>query len=181
MSASVWIINLVVLGAVYESDLGHRKVTWFRALRPLLLTGVIISFYLSGIATRDDALAFELLLPALGIALGLCAGSLFKVTLGPDRRAWTRAGAAYALLWAAVVGGRLAFAYATANSGQLRHWLATHHITSAAVTDGLIFMAVAMLLTRTVVLVVRARAIQPHEALAVVSTGRQTATPAASR
>jgi hypothetical protein len=180
MSASVWIINLVVLGAVYESDLGHRKVTWFRALRPILLTGVIISFYLTGAATRGDALAFELLLPVLGIALGLCGGSLFEVTIGADGRPWTRAGAAYALLWAAVVGARLAFGYATTNSYQLQHWLATHHITSAAITDGLIFMALTMLLTRTVVLVLRARAVRSRQA-DPVSNGRQVISPATTR
>jgi hypothetical protein len=179
MSASVWIINLAVLGAVYESDLGYRKVTWFRGLRPILLTGVIIAFYLTGIATRGDALAFELLLPALGIALGVCVASLFKVTIGAGRTAWTRAGAAYALLWAAVVGARLAFAYATTNSDHLRHWLATYHITSAAITDGLIFMAVAMLLTRTVVLVVRARAVRSHHAITAVANDRPTVSPAA--
>jgi hypothetical protein len=181
MSASVWIINLVVLGAVYESDLGHRKITWFRVIRPILLTGVIVSFNLTGVATRGDALAFELLLPVLGIVLGVCAGSLFKVTLGPDERGWTRAGSTYALLWAAVIGARLAFAYATSNSHQVQHWLATHHITPAAITDGLIFMAVAMLLTRTVVLVVRGRVVRSRPEVATVPDVRPTVSPATTR
>jgi hypothetical protein len=181
MSASVWIINLVVLGAVYESDLGYRKITWFRVVRPILLTGVIVSFYLTGIATRGDAPAFELLLPAMGMALGVCVASLFKVTLGPDGSAWTRAGAAYALLWAAVIGARLAFAYATSNSHQLQHWLATRTITPAAVTDGLIFMAVAMMLTRTVALVVRARVVRSHRAVPAVSDGRQAISSVTTR
>jgi hypothetical protein len=42
MPASVWIINLVVLGAVYEADLGHRKITLFRLVRPLLLAAGIV-------------------------------------------------------------------------------------------------------------------------------------------
>jgi hypothetical protein len=181
MSSSVWIINLVVLGAVYESDLGHRKITWFRTLRPILLTGVIVSFYLAGVATRSDALAFELLLPVFGIFLGVCAASLFMVTFEPDGRTWTRAGIAYALLWAAVIGARLAFAYATTHSHQLQHLLAIHHITSAAITDGLIFMAVAMLLTRTGALVVKARVVRSSHGITAISDGRQSISPAATR
>ena len=38
-------------------------------------------------------------------------------------------------------------------------WLGTHHITSAAVTDALIFMAAGMLLARTGTLLARAAAL----------------------
>jgi hypothetical protein len=38
-------------------------------------------------------------------------------------------------------------------------WLGTHHITSDAITDALIFMAVGMLLTRTATLRLRAAAL----------------------
>jgi hypothetical protein len=46
--ASVWIINLVVLTAVLEADLGRRRITWFRLARPLVLAGVIIAFTSKG-------------------------------------------------------------------------------------------------------------------------------------
>ena len=42
MPASVWILNLVVLGAVLEADLGRRKISRFRVLRPLL-TAILVN------------------------------------------------------------------------------------------------------------------------------------------
>jgi Domain of unknown function (DUF4062) len=62
---------------------------------------------------------------------------------------WSQAGITYALLWILVIGARIGFAYATSHSRSVQVWLGTHHITSDAVTDALIFMAVGMLLTRT--------------------------------
>jgi hypothetical protein len=50
-----------------------------------------------------------------------------------------------------VIGARALFSYGANHwfSHQLGSWLTTNSIPSAAITDGLIFMAVAMLLTRT--------------------------------
>ena len=157
MPASVWIINLVVLTAVLEADLGRRKITWFRLARPVLLAGVIIAFYLKGVAGSGSALALELGLAILGVALGLAAGAIFRVSRDADGFPRSQAGAWYAALWAAVISGRIGFAYATSHSHALQVWLGTHHITSAALTDALIFMAAGMLLARTATLVVRSR------------------------
>ncbi len=156
MSASVWIINLVVLTAVLEADLGRRKITWFQLARPVVLAGVIISFYLKGLAGRGNGLAAELVLAGLGIVLGLTAGAMFRV-FRENGRPWSQAGSAYAALWAVVIGARIGFAYATSHSHSLQVWLGTHHITPAALTDALIFMAAGMLLARTGTLIVRAR------------------------
>ncbi len=75
-------------------------------------------------------------------------------TLGPAAAAW-----GYALLWTAVVGARAAFSYGAEHwfGNQLGSWMAASNILGAAITDGLIFMAVAMVLTRTIGLAVRAR------------------------
>ncbi len=160
MSSSVWIINLVVLGVVLEADLGCRKITWFRLARPVIVAGAIVIYYLTKtpVATRSGGLAFELALAALGIVLGLAAGLMFRVFR--DRGIpWSQAGVAYALLWIVVVGARIGFAEAASRSHSVQVWLGTHHITSDAVTDALIFMAVGMLLTRTATLRLRAAAL----------------------
>ena len=163
VAASVWIINLIVLTAVLEADLGHRRITWFRLTRPLLLAGVIIAFYLKGVASGGSGLTLELTLGGAGIGLGLLAGAIFGVYRDPAGSARSRAGFAYAALWAAVIGARIGFAYASSHAHSVQTWLGTHQITSAALTDALIFMAAGMLLARTATLLLRERALPPDD------------------
>jgi hypothetical protein len=83
---------------------------------------------------------------------------VLTVWLLRNSRAVSRAGAPYALLWTVVVGARAAFSYGSAHwfSHPLVSWAIANQVTLAAITDGLIFMAVAMVLVRTVGLGVRA-------------------------
>jgi hypothetical protein len=71
----------------------------------------------------------------------------------------SRVGLAYAALWTSVIGARAAFSYGSTHwfSHSLTTWMTNHSVTSAAITDALIFMAVTMLLTRTIGMAVRAR------------------------
>jgi hypothetical protein len=169
--ASVWIINLVVLTVVMEADLGTRKITWMRLARPVVLGGVIISFYLKGIAGGGDGLAIELALAAVGIVLGLAAGAIFSVFRDAKGFVRSKAGAGYSALWVCVISARIGFAYATSHSRSLQIWLGTHHITGAALTDALIFMAAGMLLARTFTLLARSR--QLPQAVPAPGAGRR--------
>ena len=177
MPASVWIINLVVLGVVLEADLGRRKITVRRLARPVVVAGAIVIYYLTRtpVATHGGGLAFELALAALGIVLGLAAGLIFRV-FRQGGIPWSQAGASYALLWIVVIGARIGFAYATTHSHSVQVWLGTHHITADAVTDALIFMAVGMLLVRTGTLRLRAVALRADAS----DTGPIMRPPAAS-
>ena len=79
------------------------------------------------------------------------------------------AGWGYAVLWTAVIGARALFSYGAYHwfANQLGSWLAANSILGAAITDGLIFMAVVMLLTRTAGLRIRARRLPAAAAVPV--------------
>jgi hypothetical protein len=172
MLTNALIINGLVLLAVLESDLGPaRKLSRFRLLRPLLLSVSIVPMFLEAIATHGIGLALEIGGGVAGALLGLTAVSLMSVRRQPATgRLVTRAGAAYAALWVAVIAARSCFSIGAVHwfNHPLTTWMANHQVTGAAITDTLIIMAVAMTLARTLSLAVRGNQIRRHVAIVPV-------------
>lgn len=155
------IVNAIVLAAVLEGDLGsHRKITPFRLLRPILVTAAIVPLFLAKVTTHGGGLAVELAGVAAGLAGGLIALALMRVyRREPAGRPVSAAGWGYALFWTAVIGARALFSYGAPHwfSPQLAQWMTAHTVGAGALTDGLIFMAVTMVLARTIGLTARSR------------------------
>ena len=174
------IVNAAVLAATLHADLGgHRKIGPMRLLRPALLSAGIIPLFIDPVVTHGAGVAVELAGVAAGALGGLAAIALTRVYRSPRTgKPVSRAGWAYAALWTLVIGARAAFSYGAAHwfPAQLTAWCMAHQVTGGAITDGLIFMAVAMVLTRTIGLGARAaalgtRAAGGHDATVPVATG----------
>jgi hypothetical protein len=147
------IVNGVVLATVLASDLGSaRKIGPMRLLRPVIAAAVIIPLFVDRPVTHGTGLSVELAGIVAGLLGGLAAAALMGVYRSPDTgKPVSRAGWPYAILWIVVIGARAAFSWGAAHWFQdsIVSWAITNQVSVAAITDGLIFMAIAMVLVRT--------------------------------
>jgi hypothetical protein len=155
------IINAAVLISVLEGDFGpHRKIGRFRILRPLITVALVIPLFIERPVTHGNGLLVELAGVAAGLFCGLVATALIRVYRSPRTgQPASAAGLPYAMVWTVVVAARAAFSYGTAHwfGAQIDQWCLAHQVAGAAITDGLIFMAITMVLVRTTSLATRSR------------------------
>ena len=163
------IVNGVVLATVLATDLGPaRKIGPFRLWRPVIAAAVIVPLFVSRPVTHGNGLIVEIAGVIAGLLGGLAAMALMGVYRSPDTgKPVSSAGVPYAVLWTAIIGARAAFSYGAAHwfTAPLVSWAITNQVSAAAITDGLIFMALAMVLIRTAGLGIRASRL-PAPALA---------------
>jgi hypothetical protein len=154
------IVNALVLFATLEADFGrHRKVGVFRLLRTPLTVAAVIPLFLVRPVTHGNGLLVELAGLAAGLLCGLVITALMRVYRSPKTgKPVTAAGLPYAIVLTLIVGARAAFTFGAVHwfPAQFGLWCVAHQVTVAAITDGLIFMAIAMVLTRTASLAARA-------------------------
>jgi hypothetical protein len=154
------IVNGVVLATVLASDLGPaRKIGPMRLLRPVIAAAVIIPLFVDRPVTSGNGLMVEIAGVVAGVLGGLAAAGLMGVYRSPDTgKPVSRAGTPYAILWTVIIGARALFSYGSAHwfEGPVVSWAIANQISLAAFTDGLIFMAIAMVLVRSLLLGVRA-------------------------
>jgi len=147
------IVNGVVLATVLATDLGPaRKIGRMRLLRPVIAAAVIIPLFVDQPVSHGTGLVVEIAGAVAGLLGGLAAVALMKVYRSPTTgQPVSRAGTPYAIFWTVVIGARAAFSYGSAHwfEPQIVSWAIANQVSLAAITDGLIFMAVVMVLVRT--------------------------------
>lgn len=158
--ADAMIINGIVLATVLATDVGPaRKIGAARLLRPVIAAAVIIPIFIKAPDTHGNSLAVEIAGIAAGVLGGLIAAALIRVYRSPATgKPVSAAGWPYAAFWTVIVGARAAFSWGAAHwfTASLVSWGVAHQVTEAALTDGLIFMAVTMVIVRAAGLAVRA-------------------------
>jgi hypothetical protein len=163
------IVNGVVLATVLASDVGPaRKIGTMRLLRPVIAAAVIIPIFVKSPVTHGTGLAVEIAGVAAGLLGGLAAAAMMRIYRSPETgRPVSAAGWPYVIFWTLIVGARAAFSYGAAHwfTDSIVTWAIANKVTEAAITDGLIFMAVVMVVMRTAVMAVRASRLRDQAAV----------------
>jgi hypothetical protein len=152
MSTTQWILNIALLAWVLLRNLGSRPLDRSFVTIPLLVVAVAGGIYLRDVPTAGNDVWLDVTFAAAGLVLGAVATALTRVRVEAGRTVVT-AGAAFAGLWIAVIGGRVLFAEWANGAGSrtIGRFSVEHLITGAdAWTAAFVLMALAMVLSRVV-------------------------------
>ncbi len=174
MTTSQYFLNLALLAWILSSNLGVRTLTRRRITLPLFIVASAGWFFLNDMPSLGNDGQLELVGLATGVALGAVAAFTVRVHRDGERIV-TSAGAAFAAIWALVIGGRVIFAYGAEHwfSRAIGEFSRSHLITGAdAWTAAFVLMALAMVVSRLAVTGVRAarlsnRLVRPEGAVAL--------------
>ena len=183
MPASVWIPSVVFIVIVLWSDLGRRKLTILRLVRPFLGAAIVVPFFIKGASGSGTGLGIEAAGVVAGLAVGACTTMFMRVGRDPQTgRAVSVAGFGYATAWVVITLARLAFAYGANHwfTDQLGAWLVASDVSVGALTDSIIFFSIAVLLGRTGLLAARAHASAAATAPAPGTVGAETSAASSS-
>ncbi|MGK4578824.1 hypothetical protein [Kitasatospora sp. HPMI-4] len=161
---SGFMITLVVSGTVLvvilASDLGRRRITTMRLIRPLIAVAVVMVLFFHTPKLDGNDLSLQLVGVGIGVILGLTAGAMLPAHRDSSGQVYTRAGVLYALFWLVMSAARVLFVYG------IEHWYTADIIKFAVkyrisgpevFSNSLVLMALATVLARTVVVMNRRR------------------------
>ena len=159
MTTAEIIINLTILAFVVIMQLGTRVVDRWRFIIPLIVVAAVGASYLGDAPTAGHDVAFYLAAAAAGTLLGLVAAAFVRIRPDNAGRITARAGAAFLAVWLVAIGGRMVFAWAatqTSFSTTVGQFSREQLITGQpAWRAAFVIMALAMVLSRLLVLAVR--------------------------
>ena len=145
------VLNLAILAITLESDVGLRKIRWFRVLRPAVSALIAVPFFLRGIDTSPWGLLLEAVALLLGLALGYGACRLMRFCTDPaGHQPRTQGGWGYALAWSAVTGLKILLTYAVITwfPRDVGQFMAAHQLTPDSIRAAFIFLALGSPLVR---------------------------------
>ncbi len=157
MALAFLVLNAFILLVTLESDLGRRKIGWFRVLRPLVGAMIAVPFFFKGIALSGTGLWLEIAALVVGVATGFAACLPMRFEYDArSGRTFSRAGIGYAAAWLAIAAAKAAASYGAQSwfAIDLGRWMAENHVTVEAVRAAFIFLSLGAPVTRPIVLFV---------------------------
>ncbi|MET9697766.1 hypothetical protein ABZY31_12650 [Streptomyces sp. NPDC006529] len=161
------IASSVILVIILSTDLGTRKVTNMRLLRSIIAVAIVIALFVHTLPLGGNDPWLQLAGIGAGVVFGLIAAVLLPAHRGSDGEIYTKGGITYAIVWTLMSASRVLFAYGS------EHWFTEDVIRFSienklsgqdVYSNAFVFMALAMVLVRTAVLLGKRRRLRGAQA-----------------
>ena len=161
MTTTEYLLNAALILVVVRQLRGKRLIG-SAIYVPLGICAYVGFTYLRSIPTYGNDLTLVLIGSLAGVTLGTLCGLVTLVYPDRDGIPFAKATGAAAVLWILGVGSRIAFSlYAQHGGGPtIEHFSIAHSLSPEAWVAGFVLMAILEALSRTVVLLVRARRLE---------------------
>jgi hypothetical protein len=129
------ILFLGLAGFIIATQVGRHPMSLHRLLMPIIATVGVGFYYLKGVPTAGGDLDFEIVCSLVGAGFRFLAAGFVRIERSAaNGNIMTQAGLAYAAVWAGILGGRLAFAWAASNPWRqaVGQFSVSHSVTGEA-------------------------------------------------
>ncbi|WP_431044266.1 hypothetical protein ACQUSR_21750 [Streptomyces sp. P1-3] len=166
---SALVASGTILIIILATDIGRRRITTMRMVRSVIAVAVVIAIFVHSLPTQGNDLSLQLVGVGVGVICGLIAGTLLPAYRHESGEIYTIGGIGYALVWVVLSCGRIVFAYGA------EHWFTADLIRFSienkisgedTYANAFVFMSLAMVLTRTAVLLTKMRKVRAASAQA---------------
>ncbi|KIF05563.1 hypothetical protein PL81_12495 [Streptomyces sp. RSD-27] len=157
----------VILVIILSTDLGTRQITTMRLLRSIIAIAIVIALFVHTLPLGGNDPWLQLAGIAAGAVFGLIAATLLPAHRGSDGEVYTRGGIAYAIVWTLMSASRVLFAYGSEHwftQGVIRFSIENKLSGQDVYSNAFVFMALAMVLTRTALLLAKRRRLRGTKA-----------------
>lgn len=159
MSTALTVLNIAIVVVLLARDWGHRRITLFGLLRPLILAAVVVPFVMPGWDFTGRGLLLVVGAAVIGALLGILTCTFMRVSVDANGRGWTDAGIAYAVAWVVIAGARQLFIYG------VQHWftrdvgkfLVDNHISVNSFADAILLLTLGTMIANRLTILVRSR------------------------
>lgn len=160
MTTFDYLLNISLV-ALVVLQLRGRRLDRRGLLLPLALVAWAASQYLHGIPTTGNDSVLVTLGIGAGLALGISSARLTRLNVDKDGVPIARATVAAAALWVVGIGARMGFSLYMQHGGAptVMRFSQVHHLTGAGWVTGMVLMAFVEVVSRTLILWARSRAL----------------------
>ncbi|CAM5543413.1 Integral membrane protein OS=Streptomyces antimycoticus OX=68175 GN=SANT12839_037400 PE=4 SV=1 [Streptomyces antimycoticus] len=165
---SALIASGTILIIILATDIGRRRITTMRMVRSVIAVAIVIAIFVESFPTKGNDLSLQLVGVGTGVICGLIAGVLLPAykDAATSGDLYTIGGIGYALVWIVLSSGRILFAYGA------EHWFTMDLVKFSidykisgqdTYANAFVFMSLAMVLTRTAVLLAKMRKLKGQD------------------